>query len=62
MGRPRIYGDREQIQIRLPAETHGRLKAAADERVVSMNLLVANAVESYLDALAPLEDVLAVRS
>ena len=52
MGRPRRYDDdRVETKIRLPADLHERLKAAADDRVVSQTLLVEKAVAAYLDAL-----------
>lgn len=43
-----------QIQVRVPEELHVRLQRTADERVVSVNLLVTKAIESFLDRLPPM--------
>lgn len=41
--------------VRLPEALHRRLQEAALERDVSVNLLVAKAIERYLDQLIPLD-------
>lgn len=43
----------ERRWYRIPLDLGQRLAAAADERVVSENLLVVRAVEEYLDRLPP---------
>lgn len=45
--------------LRLPPELHARLSAAAEERVVSINLLATRAIAEYLDRLVPVDEVLA---
>lgn len=42
--------------IRLPAEQHERLHAAADERGLSVNYLITHAVREFLDRLVPIEE------
>lgn len=42
---------------RLPADLRDRVRAAAEERVIGPNLLVAKALEAYLDALPPIPEV-----
>lgn len=52
IGRPREYhGPRITTAVRLPADLHARLKAAASERTVSANRIVERAIERYLDDL-----------
>lgn len=53
-GRPSL-GQRTATGLRLPADLHARLLAAAEERDVSANLLVTKAVTQYLDRLIPIE-------
>jgi predicted HicB family RNase H-like nuclease len=43
--------------IRLEREVHERLRAAAAERQVSVNLLVEKAVADYLARLVPVEEL-----
>lgn len=58
-GRPKEYdGDRVTKAIRISPELDARLKQAARERGVSVNLLMNSAVEDYLKRLLPVEDVL----
>ena len=59
MARPRVYLEpRVPTAVRLPESVHHRLRAVAEERDVSANLLVTRAVEEYLDRLPALEDTL----
>lgn len=58
MGRPREYEKRITTNIRLPPDLHQRLQDAADEREVSVNLLMIHAAEQFLDRLLPIEQVL----
>lgn len=48
--------------IRFPEQVHERLKAAADERDLSINYLVVKAVEEFLDNLIPVEELRLTRS
>lgn len=56
-GRPRRYDARTSTAIRLPADLHERLVAAAEEREVSMNFLITQAVREFLDRLLPVEEI-----
>lgn len=47
--------------VRLPEDLHQRLKDAAEERDVSVNLIVTKAVAQYLDGLLPADEVLVTR-
>jgi predicted transcriptional regulator len=50
MGRPKLYEERRvATAVRLPESVHRRLRHAARERDVSVNLLVTRAVTEYLD-------------
>lgn len=54
MSRPRTYDEkRVGYAVRLPPELHARLKAASEERDLSMNLLIEKAIKRYLDSLPP---------
>jgi predicted transcriptional regulator len=60
MPRPRVYSDqRVSTAVRLPEALHLRLRQAATDRDVSVNLLVTRAVDDYLTRLAPVADVFA---
>lgn len=48
--------------VRVPEALYGRLKAASDERVVSVSLLVEWALDRFLDKLVPLDEILAARA
>jgi predicted HicB family RNase H-like nuclease len=59
MARPRVYDEkRVTTAVRLPESLHERLRDAADERDVSVNLLVMKAIDDYLDRLVPADDAL----
>jgi hypothetical protein len=45
------------MNVKLPAATHDRLRRVALERLVSPSLIVARAVDAYLDAIPTLPDV-----
>lgn len=62
-GRPRQY-DRDRVTkaVRISPELDARLKEAAHERGVSVNLLVNSALDDYLRRLLPLEEVLRTAS
>ncbi len=58
MARPKIHHEeRVTTAIRVPKGLHERLKSAADERQVAVNLLAVKALEAYLDRLIPVEDL-----
>lgn len=59
MGRPRISEEpRIATAVRLPESLHRRLHVAAGDRDVSVNLLVTQAVNEYLDRLPSADKVL----
>lgn len=62
MARPKTHEvKRVTTAVRLPQPLHERLTAEADKREVSTNLLVTKAIETYLDQLVPIDEVLATR-
>ena len=50
------------LHLRISPELNDRLVGAADERVVSTNLLAVRAIEYFLDNLTPVEDILIVKN
>ena len=62
-GRPREYDDdRVTKAVRIGPELDARLKKAARERGLSVNLLMNVALEDYLDRLLPLDQLLKTAS
>lgn len=57
MARPKVYGERVTTQVRFPPELYETLRAAADERDLSINYLVNAAVREFLDNLIPIEEL-----
>lgn len=56
VGRPRVHNEsRITTAVRLPESLHERLKAAALDRDVSVNLIVTRALSEFLDDLVPSE-------
>lgn len=51
MSRPAQYGDRVNKSLLLSRDLDARLKAEAQRRCVSVNLLIERAVETYLSQL-----------
>jgi len=49
--------DRQTINVRLDPEVRERLTAAAKERIVSVNLLVAHFIADGLDRLIPIDEL-----
>jgi predicted transcriptional regulator len=47
---------RTTTAIRFPDELHDQLKQAADERGLSINFVVVEAVKEFLDRLIPVEE------
>jgi predicted transcriptional regulator len=62
MARPKKY-DQERVTtaIRMSEELQNRLKEAADERDISVNLLAVKAIADYLDHLIPTDEILQTR-
>jgi len=61
-GRPREFdNDRITKALRIPPSLDDRLKHAARERGISVNLLMNNALEDYLRRLVPVDEVLKTR-
>ena len=56
MGRPNL-GQTINTAIRMKPELHDALKAAAEEREVSVNFLINRAVEDFLPRLIPVEEI-----
>ena len=56
MGRPDL-GQTVNTAIRMKPKLHEALKAAAEEREVSVNFLINRAVEDFLPRLIPVEHV-----
>lgn len=48
---------RSTTAIRLPPDLHDRLKAAAEERDLSMNYLIVKALEDFLPRLIPASEL-----
>lgn len=61
-GRPREYDDRVAKAVRIAPDLDARLKKAAAERGVSVNVLMTAALEDYLDRLLPLDQLLKTAS
>ncbi|MCU1426777.1 MAG: hypothetical protein JWL83_777 [Actinomycetia bacterium] len=62
MGRPRVHQEeRVTTAVRVPKTLHDRVRAAADERQVGVNLLVVRALEEYLDRLVPVDELVRTR-
>lgn len=57
MARSKWHDEDEEVAltVRLPASVHARLRAAAAERVVGVNVLTAKAIGYYLDRLPPVD-------
>lgn len=56
-GRPRSAEPTVATSLRLSESVRDRLSAAAQERGVSMNFLVARAVEEFVDRLIPVDEM-----
>lgn len=48
--------------VRLPDDLHARLKAASEERDLSMTVMVNKAVTQFLDRLIPVDEIRRTRS
>ena len=61
MPRPKLTEEpRVSTQIRLPQSLHERLRLAAQDRDVSVNLIATRALSEFLDRLVPSDVVLSV--
>ena len=57
MPRPRVYDERRvTTAIRIPESLHEKLHNAAEQRDVSVNLLVLKAIDAYLERLVPTDE------
>ncbi len=62
MARPRTHPTKRiTTAVRLPEDLHRQLREAADEREVSVNLIVQRAVTDYLDRLIPVDELVVTR-
>ena len=62
-GRPKQFEeDRVTKAVRISHDLDARLKEVAVSRDTSVNMLINRAIENYLDALKPIDEVLAVKS
>lgn len=61
MSRPRQYGDRTSLSVRLDTDLYQRLQKEADSRMVSTNLLVSRAIAEFLDRLVPVDEAIQLR-
>lgn len=58
MARPKVHHEkRVSTAIRIPESLHDRLREAADERDVSVNLLATRALSEFLDSLISPEEL-----
>jgi uncharacterized protein (DUF4415 family) len=58
VSRPKVHQEpRVTTAVRLSRAVHERLRRAADERQVSVNLLVEKAVDDYLARLVPVDEL-----
>ena len=63
MARPRLYEEkRVPTAVRIPETLHRRLQAAAEEREISVNLLIVKAIKKHLDQLPPVDELLTDKS
>jgi predicted HicB family RNase H-like nuclease len=62
VARPRVHQEeRVATAVRVPKTLHDRVRAAALERQVGVNLLVVRALEEYLDRLVPVDELVRTR-
>ena len=57
MTRRKENDTRLYCSVRLEPELHAKATAAAEERVISMNLLITRALKYYLERLIPVDEV-----
>jgi predicted HicB family RNase H-like nuclease len=57
-----VKKQRVTTALRFPADLHERLRAAAEERDLSVNYLVVKAVEEFLDRLIPADELRLTRA
>jgi predicted HicB family RNase H-like nuclease len=63
VGRPKQFTEERVTKaLRIPESLDTRLRDAAAERGVAVNVLVNRAIEDYLDNLVPIEELLKARS
>jgi hypothetical protein len=61
VNRSRAVGDRGELRLIVPKSLIEALRAAADERVLSLNLLVEKLLEDGLARLVPIDELLITR-
>lgn len=63
MPRPKLYEEKRiPTAVRIPESLHRQLQAVADEREVSVNLIIVKAIEKHLEQLPPVDDLVTHRS
>jgi predicted HicB family RNase H-like nuclease len=63
MARPKLYQEkRVPTAVRIPESLHRQLHAAAEEREISVNLLIIRAIKKHLEQLPPVDEVPADKS
>jgi predicted HicB family RNase H-like nuclease len=63
MARPKLYEEKRiPTAVRIPESLHRQLQEAAEEREISVNLLIVRAIKKHLEQLPPLEEVPANKS
>lgn len=63
MARPKEFDDHRVTKaLRIPADLDQQIKRAAQERGVSVNVLINAALTDYLSRLRPIEELLATAS
>lgn len=50
-------GDRKELKLAISGDVADRLRAAADERLLSVHVLGEKAIEDFLDRLIPLDEL-----
>jgi predicted HicB family RNase H-like nuclease len=62
-GRPKQFDDdRVTKALRIPPGLDHRLKDAAAERGISVNLVINRAIEDYLNRLLPVDEIMRART
>jgi predicted HicB family RNase H-like nuclease len=63
MPRPKLYQEKRiPTAVRIPESLHRQLQEVADEREVSVNLIIVRAIEKHLEQLPPVDDVVTNKS
>jgi predicted HicB family RNase H-like nuclease len=63
MARPKLYEEKRiPTAVRIPESLHRQLQAVAEEREVSVNLLIVRAIKKHLEELPAVDGVPADKS